>query len=97
MSRLHYDLVADRKTADLELDVFTRILTGQIYDNEEVRMDKPESYNNGFEYCGVAELGSDPSLPVWNCIRCTWMNNRKVRMQYRSNIIWNNRSGGWLL
>ena len=90
MSRLSYNL-GYGKYADVELDTFTRILTSQIYDTEEIRKD----WDYPFEYVAIADIGSDTSLPVWNCIRCTWDNGHKIRVQFKSNISWDNRINGW--
>ncbi len=92
MGRLRFDLVSDRKSADLELDVFTRLLTGQVSDGEEVRKD----WEGNFEYVGLAEAGTNPEAPVWNCVKCTWVNGRRVRFQFKSNMSWTNRTMGWL-
>jgi hypothetical protein len=97
MSRLHYDLVADRKTADIEVEDFTRLLTCQFQGNEDVRMDKPSDYINGFEYTGLALSGSLTSDTVWSIVRFTWINNRNIRAQYQSKMSWDNRSQGWPL
>ncbi len=74
---------------------FGRLLNRQLNDNEEIRMDKPSNYNNGFEYIGVAADGSSPSAPVWDCIRITWVNFRTEKAQFRSNIVWDDRTVGW--
>ena len=95
MSRLHYDLVADRKSADIETDVFTRICTEQFFDTEEVRMDKPQTFDGTFEYVGVAETGSATSDAVWQIIRVTWTANRPTRRQFQPDMIWDDRTQGW--
>ena len=83
------------QTGVIELDAVTRILNGQFYDNEEVRIDRPTLFDNAFEYVAVAPDGSKTSDPVWYCIRCTWVNNRKTRLQFRENIAWDDRAQGW--
>lgn len=94
MSRLQSRLGYGR-VGDVELDSFTRLLTNQIFDNEEVRLDKPLSWDNTYEYVSLALAGSSIDDPVWDCIRRTWVNNRCVRMQYQPNIAWSNRANGW--
>lgn len=79
----------------LELDSFARILNGHIYNTEEVRFERPQNYLNSFEYVGLAPLGSLPTDPVWDCVRCSWVNNRKIRMQFQAKIPWETRSVGW--
>jgi hypothetical protein len=94
MSLLQYSL-GYGKSAIVETDTFTRILAGQFYDYEEVRSEKPSDYGTGYEYVATAPNGSDPSDFVWQCIRCTWVNNKKSRLQFRENLSWTNRSQGW--
>lgn len=76
---------------------FGRILNEQINENEEIRLDSPNSYDGTFEYIGVAPIGSLSSSNVWMIIRVSWVNNKKVRFQYRSNVIWDNHTQGWPL
>ena len=83
------------KVGVIEMDTFTRILMGKIYDTEEIRKDSPTDYGNGFEYIGVAPLGSNINDPVWFCVRCTWVDSRKVRYQFREFISWTDRQQGW--
>lgn len=78
-----------------ESDKFTRIIFGQFAATEEVRIDRPSSYDNGFEYVAIAPSGSDTGLTVWSCVRCTWANKHKTRMQFRENISWDARTIGW--
>ena len=85
-----------QKFAYIELDVFTRILASQFWDNEEVRVSKPSAYTDGYEYIAVADSGSSPTEPVWSCVRCTWVNNKRTRIQFRKNLSWADRSEGWL-
>lgn len=74
---------------------FGRILNEQFNDNEQVLVDVPQSFDNTFEYVGVANNTASPSDPVWMVIRVTWILNRKTKMQFRSSVIWNNRTLGW--
>lgn len=52
-----------------EADLFTRILTNQFEDNEEVRYDMPDTQVNTWAYIGVAKAGSSILDPVWACMR----------------------------
>jgi hypothetical protein len=75
----------------IEVDTFTRMLNNQILDAEEVRLDKPISYQAGFEFMGVAPAGADVEEPLWCIIRRTWDNKRAVRLQYKQNVKWSDR------
>ncbi len=90
MSLLSLNLGNGRK-GTIELDTFTRMLNSQIRDNEEVRMDKPDSWLNGAEYMGVAPSGSSITDTVWACIKRTWFNNRCIRVQFKENMAWVDR------
>lgn len=80
------------RTATIESDVFTRMLTNQICDGEEVRMDKPSDYSGAvFEYMGLAESGSNIVAPVWSCIKKSYYNKRCVRIQFKAGIAWVDR------
>lgn len=83
------------KSYIIEVSDFTRILKGEFEDNEEVRIDRPVDWTDGYEYVGVAPAGSSPNDTVWSCLRCKWLNNRKERIQFRSDIAWSNRTQGW--
>jgi hypothetical protein len=83
------------KAGIYEVDKFTRILDAQVYDSEEIRIERPDSYGNGFEYVAIAPVGSDTGISVWACVRCTWVNKQKVRMQFRDNVSWDSRAVGW--
>ena len=76
-------------------DTFTRIMQGQYNNNEEVRFEVPTSYMNNYEYVAVAPVGSLPTEPVWSCVRCEWVNNKKTRLQFRQSVSWIDRSIGW--
>ena len=78
-----------------ESDTFARICKEEFYDTEEVRFDFPSNFNAGFSYVGLAFSGSDTSLPVWNCIRCTWLNGKQIRRQYQAGMVWDDRQNGW--
>ena len=81
------------RTATVELDTFTRICKGQFYDNEEIR----KFYSGAYEYICIAPIGSAISDPVWNSVRVTWLNNRKIRMQYQENMTYSDITNGWIL
>ncbi len=93
--KLQFDFIRDTKQGIIELNVFTRLLEGEIYDFEEIRKDSPLDYTDGYEYVGLAPSGSSIADPVWSCIRFTWENSRKTRMQYKADMTWNNRTQGW--
>lgn len=76
-------------------DTFTRILQEQIKNTEEVRFDQPQTYNNTFEYIGIAPAGSLTSDFVWGIIRVSWVMNKKIRIQFQDNVAWDNRTQGW--
>lgn len=79
-------------TADVEADEFTRILTEQFLDDEEVRFLRTPT----IEYCGVAKVGTSTSLPFWTCLRQTRdMNGKVSRWQIQFNVIWDNVDQGW--
>lgn len=84
------------KTGTVELDVFTRLLNNQLYDNEEIRVDRPVDLTADFEYVAVATAGSSPDDPVWSCIRRSWINKHVVRIQYQSGIPWTYKELGWI-
>lgn len=83
------------KTGTIELDAFTRMLNNEIYDTEEMRLERPVGYEYGYEYMGLALSGSSPSEPVWCCIRRTWLNKTVIRIQYKSEVIWDFKWIGW--
>lgn len=83
------------KTATVELDVFTRILNNQIYDTEEMRVEKPINYLFGYEYVAIALSGADTDKPIWACVRRTWLDNHVTRIQYKSDVTWDFKSIGW--
>lgn len=76
-------------------DTFTRILQGQINDNEEIRCEKPMSYALGYEYVGLGPDGANTADPVWDVVRVEWVSSKKTRMQYRADISWDDRAIGW--
>lgn len=79
-----------------EVDVFTRLMNGLIWDEEEVRYDRPDSYRNTWAYVGLAKAGSSVLDPVWSCIRRSYDGRGKVyRDQFRANMVWNDRANGW--
>jgi len=75
---------------------FGRILNEQFHNNEEIRIDRPYTYDNTFEYIAVAPSGSNTSEAIWNCIRISWVANRQTRIQFRSNVVYDDRTQGWL-
>jgi hypothetical protein len=77
------------------LSTFDRLVNERYNDNEEVRMDKPQTFNGTFEYVAFAIAGSPTSSLVWQCLRVEWDLNRRTRMQFRPNISWDNRTIGW--
>lgn len=76
-------------------DTFTRLLQGQFYNTEEVRISRPTSFSNGSEYVGAAPTGSATSETIWKVVKCTWENYHKTRLQYREGISWDNKEFGW--
>lgn len=95
MSLLQVNLGNGRQ-GTIELDTFTRMLKDEFYDNEEVRMDKPEAWANSYCYMAIAPTGSSIYAPVWSCIRKTFNADSKgIRMQYRENIAWADHTIGW--
>lgn len=90
MSQLTLNL-GNGKRGTVELDTFTRMLTSQIYDTEEMRMSRPISCANGFEYMAIAISNSSITDNVWSCIRRTWLNNKCVRIQFKENIAWSDK------
>lgn len=79
----------------IENDTFSRMCKEDFYDWEEVRFDIPLAFNQTFSYVAVAPAGTSPSALSWACIRASWFNGRKVRMQFREGISWDDRSSGW--
>lgn len=90
MSRLHITL-GYGQTGDIELDPFTQLLTGQIDAESQVRMDKPATWNNTFEYHGIAVSNAPTSDNVWGITRVTWINGKSTRIQYMGGVSWDNR------
>lgn len=80
------------KEGIVEVDTFTRMLNNQIYDSEEMRLERGSDLTLSYEYMGIAPSGSSTSLPVWSCIRKTWANSRCTRVQYKDNIAWSNKA-----
>ncbi len=74
------------------VDYFTRILTGQIKDNEVLLFDRPSNFLNSYEYVGLSEIGSSRSANDWYVVRATWVNNRKIAMSFLGAIAWNLRA-----
>lgn len=83
-------------TGTAETSTFARLLRGEVEDDEVLQFDRTSYLPTGFEYVAVAPTGSQDTDYVWNCVRCTWINNRKIKMQYRANIAWTERFNGWL-
>ncbi len=80
-----------------EQDVFTRIMNGEFWDEEEVRYDRPSSYCNTWAYVGLARAGSSILDPVWACVRRSYDANGKVyRDQFKANMAWSERANGWI-
>lgn len=79
------------KIGIIELDTFTRILNDQIYDTEEIRKD----FNGNYEYVAIALSGSNVDDSVWNCVRVTWLNGHRIRVQFQSNISWTTKDLNW--
>ena len=83
-------------TVDNYNTVCTRILTGHILDTEEVRKDTPTSFINGFEYIGLALDNSLTNTAVWSIVRISYdSRGRQTRIQYRTNMSWDDRTTGW--
>ena len=76
-------------------DAFSRILKGNIYNEEVVLKDSPVDFNNGFEYIGIATNAATIDNAVWSITRWSWINNRVVEIRFRNNIKWSERSLGW--
>jgi len=74
---------------------FSRILSEQLNDNEEARIDLPQTFDRTFSYVGVALAGSSTSSSVWAIVRESWINNRKTRVQFQNLISWDNRALDW--
>ncbi len=77
------------------LDTFARIMQDHFYETEEARRDRPASLDGGYEFIAVAPTGSSVDDLVWDCVRCTWENKKKIRFQYRQAIAWTDRNVGW--
>lgn len=96
MSIIQTRLDASRSQFE-QIDIFTRIMNGEFWDEEEVRYDKPQILINGLAYVGVANAGSSVIDPVWACVRRTYdANGRSARDQFREKIAWIDRANGWL-
>ncbi len=87
----------DSQTSQIEqIDIFTRIMNCEFYDEEEVRYDRPDNYINTAAYIGVALAGSSILDPVWACVRRLYDGRGKVyRDQFRMKMAWNDRANGW--
>lgn len=96
MSQIQTRLDSSRSQIE-EMDVFTRIMRGEFWDEEEVRYDRPSDYRNAWAYIGVAVAGASPLDPVWSCVRRAYDANGKVyRDQFRSNVCWTERTNNWI-
>ncbi len=85
------------KQAIVEMDVFTRIMKGEFWDDEEVRYLRPLNYRNSFAYVGLAPSGSSVLDPVWSCVRRSYDANGKCyRDQFQSNIPWVEVENNWI-
>lgn len=83
------------KQSIVEDSTFTRLLSGQVYDDEEIRREAFTDDGSGYEYVGVAKAGSGVEDQVWCVIRRSFTSNRCSRVQFRADISWSNRSQGW--
>lgn len=92
MARLHIRL-GNGRTGTLELDDFSRIQHEDFYDYEEVR----KIWVGNYEFIAVAENGASIYEPVWKCVRITWLNGKKMRIQYQENIAYSDINNGWTL
>ena len=72
-------------------DAFTRLLQGQINNNEEIRRE----FTSAAEYVGLALTGSLTSNLVWNVVKKTLINNHTIRLQFQTGISWDDRTLGW--
>lgn len=90
MGRIQFNL-GYGKTGDLELDPFVQLLTGQVGVDNQLRMDKPTTYNGTFEYTGIAGEYDLTSDNVWGIARSTWTNGRRTRIQYLGGVSWDDR------
>ena len=80
-----------------EQDVFTRIMRGEFWDEEEVRYDRPLNYANAAAYIGIAAAGSSVMDPVWCVVKRSYDANGKVyRDQFRSKVSWTERTNNWI-
>jgi hypothetical protein len=84
------------RIAMIDADDFKRIMHDALYDNEEMRLDIPESCIDTFSYKAIALSGSATSAAVWSVMRTTWDSvGRETRHQFRENISWDGRALGW--
>lgn len=75
---------------------FARILAKEPLDVEEVRIDGLDNLVSGFIYTGYATEGSLTSAAVWLVVRVSMnANENPTRIQYRNNVVWDNRATGW--
>ncbi len=96
MSQIQTRLDSSRSQIE-EVDVFTRIMNGQFWDEEEVRYDRPSSYINTWAYVGLATSGTSVLDPVWSCVRRSYDGQGKVyRDQFRTKVAWSERANGWV-
>ncbi len=77
------------------ISTFGRIINGQLRENEDVRFDKPQTWDGTFEYIGVALKNSSINDSTWSIVRVSWILNRRTYMQYRTGIAWTERTQGW--
>lgn len=77
---------------DVELDLFTKLLTGQIDITDEIRKDTPQAFNDTFEFIGLSFSGAPTSENLWGISRISWSNNRPIRFQFLGGVAWDNRT-----
>jgi hypothetical protein len=75
---------------------FTRLLSGHVLNDEEVRRDIPLTFSSAYAYVAIGPAGASPLDPVWACIRTSYdANGRSSRVQYREAVAWSDRTIGW--
>lgn len=80
-------------TGTYEASTFARLLRDEIEESEEIR----KFWSGNYEYACLAPSGSSIYDPVWCAVRTTWLNGKKIRVQYQENMTYSDITNGWTL
>ena len=70
---------------------FRRVLKAEPDAGEEMRREE----TSDFDYAGLAADGTATSALAWDVVRFTKTSNVITRIQFREDIVWDDRASGW--